>query len=55
MHGHSHDVADHEHAHAFLLTENMSEPVSVFSETRTGLIAMHGPDLQVRIDRPPRV
>lgn len=55
MHGHGHDVADHDHTHAFLLTDKLSEPLLEFNETQAGLIAMHGPARQFRIDRPPRV
>ena len=55
MHGHSHDVADHDHTHAFLLAEYEPGPAVAFGEKWRGLASIHGPDRQFRIDRPPRV
>ncbi|WP_171123257.1 MULTISPECIES: hypothetical protein [unclassified Ruegeria] len=54
MHGHSHDVADHDHNQAFLAPSRGSEPSSAFSEPWLRIAATDGPSRQFRIDRPPR-
>jgi hypothetical protein len=55
MHGHSHDVADHDHSLAFLLSgyKALDDPLAEDSWRTT--LSTHGPSRQFRIDRPPRV
>ncbi|GLO72715.1 hypothetical protein MACH17_42320 [Phaeobacter inhibens] len=54
MHGHSHDVADHDHNQAFLSKGPRPEPVAAISEIWLSISAFSGPSRQFRIDRPPR-
>lgn len=54
MHGHSHDVADHDHNQAFLTPSRSSEPSAGFSEPWLRIGSTSGPTRQFRIDRPPR-
>lgn len=54
MHGHSHDVTDHDHNQAFLTPSRSSEPSSEFSEPWLRITSTSGPSRQFRIDRPPR-
>jgi len=54
MHGHSHDVVDHDHNQAFLTPSRVSEPPSEFSDTWLRIASTDGPSRQFRIDRPPR-
>ena len=54
MHGHSHDVADHDHNQAFLTIDRGSVPSSEFSEIWLRISSTGGPSRQFRIDRPPR-
>ena len=54
MHGHSHDVADHDHNQAFLTHNRGAEPYSEFSKPRLRIASSNGPSRQFRIDRPPR-
>ena len=55
IHGHSHDVVDHDHGQAFLFAEYA--PVSSFTESDTWRMPPEskGPSRQFPIDRPPRV
>ena len=55
IHGHSHDVADHDHNQAFLSPGRSAEPSSEFSEPWLRIASTSGPTRQFRIDRPPRV
>lgn len=55
MHGHSHDVADHDHSQAYLSKGPRTEPVAAVSALWLRIAASHGPTRQFRIDRPPRV
>ena len=54
MHGHSHDVADHDHNQAFLTYGRSSEPYAEVSEAWLRIASTGGPSRQFRIDRPPR-
>ncbi|WP_282048377.1 hypothetical protein [Sulfitobacter mediterraneus] len=54
MHGHSHDVADHDHNQAFLSAGQRGEPVATFSEALLSMGSSSGPSRHFRIDRPPR-
>lgn len=54
MHGHSHDVTDHDHNQAFLTSGRSSEPSTEFSEPWQRIASTSGPSRQFRIDRPPR-
>jgi len=54
MHGHSHEVADHDHNQAFLTINRGSVPSSEFSETWLQTSSSDGPSPKFRIDRPPR-
>ncbi len=54
LHGHSHDLTDHDHSHAFLLTgyKPVYDPAP---EDRWRIVqSAYGPSRQFRIDRPPR-
>ena len=54
MHGHSHDVADHDHNHAYLTKGSPTEPIVALSEILLGISAFGGPFRHFRIERPPR-
>lgn len=54
MHGHSHDVTDHDHNQAFLSSGPGTAPELHIGEAWRGLVATRGPTRQFRIDRPPR-
>ncbi|WP_170429621.1 hypothetical protein [Ruegeria arenilitoris] len=54
MHGHSHDVADHDHNQAFLSNGPGSAPDVHSGEAWRMLSAGRGPTRQFRIERPPR-
>ena len=54
LHGHSHDVIDHEHSQALLTASSgTGERLSYRDGWRTGL-ASHGANRIFRIERPPR-
>ena len=55
MHGHSHDVADHDHNQAFLLAGVEFGPVGAFSDSWRRPPSKHALSLRSRIERPPRV
>lgn len=55
MHGHSHDVADHDHSQAFLMVPHRSEPQDGYRDIWALHGASSGPSRIDRIDRPPRV
>lgn len=55
MHGHSHDLADHDHTQAFLNPSRSTEPSGAFSEIWLRTTSISGPSRHFRIDRPPRV
>lgn len=54
MHGHSDDMADHDHNQAFLTPSRSSETSAEFSEPWLRIASTSGPTRQFRIDRPPR-
>jgi len=54
MHGHSHEVADHDHNQAFLTPDRGPEPFSEFSQSWLPMASTDGSHRQFRIDRPPR-
>ncbi|MBE1297871.1 hypothetical protein [Phycobacter azelaicus] len=54
MHGHSHDVADHDHGQALLPLGREADPFSEFTKPWTRIASIDGPYRQFRIDRPPR-
>lgn len=54
MHGHSHDVADHDHTQAVLTVVPHSEPFAPLTEALQSLGSSSGPSRHFRIDRPPR-
>ena len=54
MHGHSHDVVDHDHSQAFLMPNPETRPSSAFSEPWLRIASTNGPTRQFRIERPPR-
>ena len=55
MHGHNHDVVDHDHSQAFLMPNPETGPSTTFSEPWLRIASTNGPTRQFRIDRPPRV
>ncbi|MEL6474809.1 MAG: hypothetical protein AAFQ21_12060 [Pseudomonadota bacterium] len=55
MHGHSHDVTDHDHSQAFLMAVHHAAPSSAFNAIHLAMDPTDGPSRQFRIDRPPRV
>lgn len=55
MHGHSHDVVDHDHSQAFLVGGNKADPYPDLATTWRISLSLNGPTRQFRIDRPPRV
>lgn len=55
MHGHSHDVTDHDHNQAFLTPGRSSEPSTELSEPWMRIASTSGATRHFRIDRPPRV
>ncbi|NOD65608.1 hypothetical protein [Ruegeria sp. HKCCD6109] len=54
MHGHSHDVVDHDHNQAFLTSGPGIAPEFHLGEAWRRLASANGPTRQFRIDRPPR-
>ncbi len=54
MHGHSHDVADHDHKQPFLASVSGTAPEWHRDEAWRRLTSDRGPNRQFRIDRPPR-
>lgn len=54
MHGHSHDVTDHDHNQALLTPIRGSEPFVEVREPWLRITSTSGPSRQFRIDRPPR-
>ncbi len=54
MHGHSHDVADHDHNQAFLSSGPSTAPELHIGEAWRRLASANGPTRKFRIDRPPR-
>ena len=54
LHGHSHDLADHDHSQAFLVTGYRAVPDRVTGDSWRMMLSAHGPSRQFRIDRPPR-
>ncbi len=54
MHGHSHDVADHDHNQTFLSSVPGTAPELHTGEAWRMLASADGPTRQFRIDRPPR-
>lgn len=54
MHGHSHDVADHDHSQAFLVPSQRTTPSLAFGTAWWQMASTDGPSGQFRIDRPPR-
>ena len=54
LHGHSHDMADHDHNQAFLLIAQNTEANPEPRETWRMMPSATGPSRQFRIDRPPR-
>ena len=54
MHGHSHDIADHDHSQVFLLAGNGHGLTPATSDASPIFPASHGPSRQFRIERPPR-
>ena len=55
MHGHSHEVSDHDHNQAFLMTENAPGPAIDYEEPWLSMGSSYGPYMPFRIERPPRV
>ena len=55
MHGHSHDLADHDHSQAFLMPNPQTGPSLAYGEPWLRIASTRGPSRQFRIDRPPRV
>lgn len=54
MHGHSHDVADHDHNQAYLMPGRSSEPSAEYRKPWLRIASTNGPTRHFRIDRPPR-
>lgn len=54
MHGHSHDVVDHDHNQAFPTTGYKSVFAPASEESWRIILTAHRPFRQFRIDRPPR-
>ena len=54
LHGHSHDVVDHDHNQVLLLTGTSSVLKVDFRENWQGLISTLSPSRQFLIERPPR-
>lgn len=54
LHGHSHDVVDHDHSQVLLLTGTGSVLKVDFREDWQGLISTLSPSRQFLIERPPR-
>lgn len=54
MHGHSHDVTDHDHSQAFVMPSRELEPSAEFSALWLRMASLDGPSRQFPIDRPPR-
>ena len=55
MHGHSHDVADHDHTQAFLTGNDRSSTSSRYRDAWRLKASPGGQHLAFRIERPPRV
>ena len=55
MHGHSHDVIDHDHNHVSLPADHHAEPEDAYSTPWMIWGTRDGPSRNFRIDRPPRV
>ncbi|MFC3613000.1 hypothetical protein ACFORG_04445 [Lutimaribacter marinistellae] len=54
MHGHSHDVADHDHSQALLALGDRSHPTSAYRDARRLKASPGGGHHTFRIERPPR-
>ena len=54
MHGHSHDVADHDHSQALLVLGDRSHPTSAYRDAWRLKASPGGGHHTFRIDRPPR-
>ena len=54
MHGHSHDVMDHDHSQAFLASGDVPSTQTVVRRVRYSFAETSGPSREFRIDRPPR-
>jgi hypothetical protein len=54
MHGHSHDVADHDHSQAFLALGDRSHPTSAYRDVWRLKASPGGGHHTFRIERPPR-
>jgi len=54
MHGHSHDVADHDHSQALLLLGDRSSPTAAYRDPWRLRAAPGGDHQNFRIERPPR-
>lgn len=55
MHGHNHDVADHDHSHAVLLQPRSAALPLVTASTWHGRALAHWSPPVFRLERPPRV
>ena len=55
MHGHSHDVADHDHSHAVLLQPRSDGVAVEMTATWQGRALAHWSPPVFRLERPPRV
>lgn len=55
MHGHSHDVVDHDHSQAFLVVGDKAAPNPELTTTWRIRLSLNGPTRQFRIERPPRI
>lgn len=55
MHGHSHDVVDHDHSQAFLVGGNKADPNPDLTTTWRVRLSLDGPTRKFRIERPPRI
>lgn len=54
MHGHGHDVSDHDHTQASLPLGRAVEIFVAYRSTWQGFASSHGPPPLYRLDRPPR-
>lgn len=54
MHGHSHDVADHDHSQALLALGDRSHPISAYRDAWRLKASPGGRHHTFRIERPPR-
>lgn len=54
IHGHSHDVADHDHSQALLALGDRSHPTSAYRDAWRQMASPGGGRHTFRIERPPR-